>query len=411
MRIIAAFGVVILIIGLGLAARFLIMDDGVSPTPSGVQTTSNGDGSTPLQPGTAQMSVPEFPQPTTEPSTPQAQSSDDPALAPVETLPEIPGLPSDSTQTPFALGLPLDCSFGDDCYIVSYVNAGTEQEPRDYSCGSLSYDEHRGTDFRIIDTEQMEAGVNVIAAAPGTVLQTREGMPDANFKLFGRAAVQSRGRGNFVAIDHGNGYITTYAHLKRGSVTVRPGDQVVQGQILGTVGMSGLTEFPHVHFEVSRDGTFIDPFTGRGRHEGCGLDGTPLWQIDVEAQLRYPRTLVIHSGFANQVLNRAAVEYSLFTPSPISTDASALVMHVYLAGIQPGDGFVAEITDPNGQRFVRSGRHFDQFSMVRLLAIGKQDLTEPLVPGLYTGIFQYFRKDANNDDLEIFSLTETVTVR
>ncbi|NMM44124.1 M23 family metallopeptidase [Rhodospirillaceae bacterium KN72] len=311
---------------------------------------------------------------------------------------------------PFRLSLPIDCDLGNDCYILNYVNAGSEADPRDYTCGSLTYDEHRGTDFRLIDYKQMEDGVNVVAAAPGTVTVVRDGMPDANFKLFGRSAVTDRGRGNVVGVDHGNGIITGYSHLKRGSITVKPGDVVQRGQTLGQVGLSGLTEFPHVHFEVMQNGTFLDPFTGAARHEGCGLSGESMWRDDLMDGLRYPRTLIMRTGFADEPLNRAAVEYELFN-RPINADSTGLVYHIYLAGIHPGDGFVAEITDPQGQRFVKSGRRFDTYSQSRLLAVGRQGLNAPLIPGTYTAHFQYYQKNDDGTDTVTLDFTDTVDVQ
>ncbi|MAO90299.1 MAG: hypothetical protein CMM81_02080 [Rhodospirillales bacterium] len=414
-RILGVVFVVAILVGLGFAARFLdIGGSGTSMdiTDISTSTETTTDGATqqteqsatdpiPPLPSDVAESVP--PQPATDSNT---NSTDDTSLPP-----PLPDLQATQEDGPFRLSLPIDCEIGRDCYILSFVNAGSVTEPRDYTCGPMTYDEHRGTDFRLYDYVQLESGTQVLAAAAGTVTRIRDGMPDANFKLFGRAAVTKRGRGNFVAIDHGNGYVTSYAHMQRGSITVVPGDEVVRGQVLGTVGMSGLTEFPHVHFEVMKDGLFIDPFTSAARHEGCGISGTSLWQDDVASLLTYPRTLVMRTGFADQILNRAAVDYALFNADPIPTTSTALVFHVYLAGIQPGDGFVAEITDPAGNQFVRSGRRFEEFSMSKLLAIGKQDLAEPLMPGTYTGTFRYFRKDASDTDLQIISLTDTVEVQ
>ncbi|MDF1747888.1 MAG: M23 family metallopeptidase [Alphaproteobacteria bacterium] len=418
-RIVGVVFVILILVGLGFAARYSgiggnqasmdITDISTSSDTKSEGTTGNSAQS-PVDP------IPPLPKEIAETVTPtnsgaisgaEGTNSDDSSMpAP------LPEMQSGLEDGPFKLSLPIDCEIGLNCYILSFVNAGTVTEPRDYTCGSLTYDEHRGTDFRLINYVQMEDGVSVKAAAPGTVTKIRDGMPDANFKLFGRAAVTKRGRGNFVAIDHGNGYITSYAHMQRGSITVRPGDEVVRGQVLGSVGMSGLTEFPHVHFEVMKDGLFIDPFTSAARHEGCGITGTPLWTDDVASLLKYPRTLVMRTGFADQVLNRAGVEYSLFNTDPIPTTSTALVFHVYIAGIQPDDGFIAEITDPTGNSFVRSGRRFEDFSMSKLLAIGKQDMTAPLLPGTYTGSFRYFRKDASSgEDIQIMSLTDTVEVQ
>ena len=66
--------------------------------------------------------------------------------------------------------------------------------------------------------------------------------------------------GNGVVIDHDDGWQTQYCHLRRGSVGVTRGQAVARGDRLGVVGMSGRTQFPHLHLSVRRDGAVIDPF-------------------------------------------------------------------------------------------------------------------------------------------------------
>jgi hypothetical protein len=56
--------------------------------------------------------------------------------------------------------------------------------------------------------------------------------------------------GNYVIIDHGNGEWSLTAHLRRGSVTVKPGDRVRAGQLVGALGNSGDSQIPHVHFQL-----------------------------------------------------------------------------------------------------------------------------------------------------------------
>jgi len=82
-----------------------------------------------------------------------------------------------------------------------------------------------------------------------------------------------------------------------------------------------------------------------------------------------------------------------------------------MAGIQPGDGFVAEITAPDGSRFVKSGREFDDFQMAELLAIGRADLVEPLQPGVYVATFSYFRQDETGQDVEVLNFEDSIRVR
>lgn len=90
------------------------------------------------------------------------------------------------------------------------------------------------------------------AAAPGTpVIATASGYMARieNDDVWGKRVV----------IDHGDGIITVYAHL--GTVRLAPGRRVKRGDIVGYIGLSGLTTGPHVHYEIWRNGTALDPET------------------------------------------------------------------------------------------------------------------------------------------------------
>ena len=63
--------------------------------------------------------------------------------------------------------------------------------------------------------------------------------------------------GNYIIVQHTNGYQTLYGHLKKS--LVRLNQEVVLGMIIGEVGMTGQTTGPHLHFEVRRDGVTRDP--------------------------------------------------------------------------------------------------------------------------------------------------------
>ncbi|MGI4731889.1 MAG: M23 family metallopeptidase [Janthinobacterium lividum] len=100
-------------------------------------------------------------------------------------------------------------------------------------------------------------GTPVVAAAAGTV----------------RSAGWSGGYGRFIRLDHPGSLATGYGHLSR--LAVHSGEVVSAGQVIGYVGSSGLSTGPHLHWEVWRDGTAIDPrrvsFAGAARLSGATL--------------------------------------------------------------------------------------------------------------------------------------------
>ncbi len=67
----------------------------------------------------------------------------------------------------------------------------------------------------------------------------------------------TRGSGNTVEIEHEGGYVTRYSHLSATGVT--RGSRVQRGQKIGTVGMTGASFAPHLHYEVLKDGINMDP--------------------------------------------------------------------------------------------------------------------------------------------------------
>ena len=94
---------------------------------------------------------------------------------------------------------------------------------------------HPGVDFRA------ERGGEVRAAAAGPVVTARH----------------AGEYGKLVAIDHGNGVETWYAHLSR--IGVKEGDCVTTGTVLGEAGSTGLAPSIHLHFEVRFNGQPVDP--------------------------------------------------------------------------------------------------------------------------------------------------------
>ena len=86
-----------------------------------------------------------------------------------------------------------------------------------------------------------QLGSPILAAGKGTVIY----------------AAYAPGYGNLVEIDHGQGVITRYGHADR--LLVKVGEMIEQSQEIATVGSTGKSTGPHLHFEVSKGGVSIDP--------------------------------------------------------------------------------------------------------------------------------------------------------
>src|SRR5215203_3907251 len=104
------------------------------------------------------------------------------------------------TTDPISLALPLACELGKTCFLQNYVDTDTSPNWKDYRCGEQSYDGHDGTDIRILSMEEQRAGVDVLAAAPGTVTGTRDGVADVSIRDAGAESVKGRECGNGVMV-------------------------------------------------------------------------------------------------------------------------------------------------------------------------------------------------------------------
>lgn len=95
---------------------------------------------------------------------------------------------------------------------------------------------HEGMDFTA------PTGTPIYATGNGTII---------------RADRKARGYGNHVRVDHGFGYVTLYAHMSE--IAVKPGQEVLRGEIIGYVGNTGKSSGPHLHYEVHKNDRPVNP--------------------------------------------------------------------------------------------------------------------------------------------------------
>ncbi|MCI7096855.1 MAG: peptidoglycan DD-metalloendopeptidase family protein [Clostridiales bacterium] len=102
----------------------------------------------------------------------------------------------------------------------------------------------------ILGYERMHNGVDMAAPAGTPIYAAKSGKVTA-------ASFQSGGAGNYVSINHGDGFSSIYMHMTRYIVSV--GDYVSAGQVIGYVGSTGLSNGNHLHFGISYNGTYVNP--------------------------------------------------------------------------------------------------------------------------------------------------------
>ncbi|MGB1018969.1 MAG: M23 family metallopeptidase [Chitinophagales bacterium] len=102
----------------------------------------------------------------------------------------------------------------------------------------------------VYKVRKMHQGMDFTAATGTEIYATGNGVvEDANYS--------NGGYGNRVKINHGYGYKTLYAHMS--AIAVKPGEEVIRGQVIGYVGNTGTSVGPHLHYEVIKNGEKINP--------------------------------------------------------------------------------------------------------------------------------------------------------
>ena len=247
--------------------------------------------------------------------------------------------PADAPRLEF----PLRCDLGRTCFVQRYLDRDPGPGAVDYTCGTDTQNGHNGTDIRLRDLADMRRGVDVLAMASGTVARTRDGEPDVSVRERGMQNLDGRNCGNAVVIDHGHGWESQYCHMARGSVRVKPGEAVRAGAAIGRVGLSGETEFPHLHVGVSHAGQAVDPFAADSAPpRGCGA-GPSLWRRTPP----YLTRVAVNSGFADRAVDMAAIEGGDIAPP--GAGAPILAAYARLIDLKRGDRLSLTLLGPGGQ--------------------------------------------------------------
>lgn len=245
-----------------------------------------------------------------------------------------------------SLALPIRCELGVTCFVQNYVDHKDSDKARDYRCGGRTYHGHDGTDIRIPNLEIQNKGVEVLAAAPGRIVGVRDGVDDISVRIAGKAAVAGRQCGNGAVIEHEKGWQTQYCHMAKGSLRVKLGDQTVTGQSIGLVGLSGDTEFPHLHFTVRHRGKIVDPFAYDALPNSCG-GGHPIWVDSIHEQTEYRAREILNYGFSDLAPTMDLIESGDVARRPITAGAEALVAYVRTIGLQAGDQQILTVQSPD----------------------------------------------------------------
>lgn len=241
----------------------------------------------------------------------------------------------------FPLQMPTDIA---GYYHFQAVSGYVDQDPtsgiEDHNCLENTYNGHKGTDyftwpfpFYLLDNDVVE----VVAAAPGTIIEKRDGNNDTN--------CSPSGGWNAVYVEHADGSVIWYGHLKEGSLTMKGlGATVEAGEYLGVVASSGYSSGPHLHMEYyDENDNLLDPYQGN-----CNdLNNNSLWAEQpayihpkVNAILTHSQQPNVECGVGNEVSSFENV----FFPN------QTVYLGLYLTDYQAGFIATTRVYRPDGSQ-------------------------------------------------------------
>lgn len=214
----------------------------------------------------------------------------------------------------------------------------------DYNCGERTYDwttgNHAGTDYVVwpYPWKKMEENVmEIVAAAPGIIIQKKDGYFDKNCVNNGNP------NWNGVILEHSDGSQSWYWHFKDGSTTTKNvGDTVASGEYLGLAGSSGSSTIPHLHFEVhDAAGDLIDPYAGP-----CNDLNSDSWWIE-QPDYMVPEILTLSTHYS-EILDDDCGEIEDTYEELNFLPGETIYFKLFYRDIQTGDITNIQVKKPNG---------------------------------------------------------------
>jgi hypothetical protein len=297
------------------------------------------------------------------------------------------------------LAFPLECTLGVNCFVQNYVDHDPGAGYRDFHCGAMTYDGHDGTDFRLPSMEEERAGIAVLAVADGVIKRVRDGVPDAMLTSANKGSVAGAECGNGVVIDHGDGWQTQYCHMQQGSINAVPGRAIKQGAPLGLIGLSGATEFPHLHLTVRHNGEVVDPFAPMLASGACSEEQTTTLFVDRRQNYTYRNRIVLNYGFSDGPVTPDAIEAGGLKAREPDQHSAALVAYIRMMGLEKGDVQTFAIIGPDGEPIVK--RRFEPLDRPKAqnsIYIGWKRPIEGWKEGIYSAIYSISNGDVTKLD-------------
>lgn len=234
---------------------------------------------------------------------------------------------------------------------IGYFDNDTSSgNKKDYACGSHCYDGHNGSDLGGVWPytwyHMYYNTVQVVASAPGTIIEKADGFYDKICYSRWNLPV------NYVLLKHADGSQTVYFHLKNGTVTTKPiGASVQADELLGYMGSSGSSSNPHCHFGViDQNGKHVDPFfQGNAPYlANCNSSTNSSWFAPGQQQSYFTTTLSdilthydIPSSTTNCINDEHPYIQEIFNPN------DKICFGTYFSQIKANTSVIVNVYTPN----------------------------------------------------------------
>jgi murein DD-endopeptidase MepM/ murein hydrolase activator NlpD len=238
-------------------------------------------------------------------------------------------------------------------------NSGYPNAVQDWNCGNRTYDtsdgyNHKGIDIYTWPFSWYQFQNNqswAVAAAAGIVVYKNNGGFDMNCSL-------NNTNWNAVYVQHADGSVAWYGHLKNGSLTTKSvGQSVTAGEYLGVIGSSGNSTGPHLHFEVyNAFNQLVDTYTGAcngwtSSNDSWWVEQKPYQDPKINAVLTHTAIPVFNPCPATETVN---LSDNFTVGSPVSGI-------IYLADQVIGTSGVLTLTRPDGTVAFSTVKSFTSF--------------------------------------------------
>lgn len=247
-------------------------------------------------------------------------------------------------------GWPLKAALDEGLVIVNYVDNLAGGSIKDYNDNDWSYNGHNGTDISLHDFRNMDRFYAIKAAESGVVIETVMNNYDRNT---GWTNVDPA---NKILIKHDDGSYAYYYHLMKRSVTVKLGEYVPKGKIIGYVGSSGVSTDAHLHFESGYfvNGTWNrrDPWQGDYNHLPSQWENQEPYVGFTAFKLHDMG--VFTSSLIGGNMDNIPISYfkeRIFTPNTVSGYESRIGFWLQLQGNYTGKQIRYEIRRSDGSLF------------------------------------------------------------